>query len=248
MANIKDLDIFGSPIKLLLIAENGMGKSVAAASFPGPINFHDFDGRMKPVASYYPGADINYKTFSAENFRYYFDELEALQVKCPWKTLITDSVTSASTSCVLYQLKQSGNMKVGQSGLPKTTWDEINHETVWFTQMLEASCKIIYEKFGTNIIWNAHPVPRTQIVDGNATRTTSIMAYGNKVPGLVPGYFDEIYSIQMKKVGLDKYERRVYTVPMNELPGKTSFKLPESFDITGKNFYEELMKHVKNGK
>ncbi len=234
-------------LKILLVADNGAGKSTVAGSFykAGPTRFHDFDGRMLPVKRAYPEADINYDTFDASNFRKYFDELEALQDKCPWKVLVTDSVTSASTSCVLHQLKTTGKFKSGQEKLPATSWDEVNRETVWFTEMLEASCKVIWKKFNTHIIWIAHPIPKTTIEDGEVKRHLSIVAYGNKVPGLIPGYFNEIYNIQLEKVGVDTYKRVLYTVDKNGMPGKTALGLPARIDITNKNFYDELMQLIK---
>jgi hypothetical protein len=133
-------------------------------------------------------------------------------------------------------------MKTTKGGLPATSWDEVNGETVLFTKMLEVM-KIIHRKHKTNIIWTAHPIPKTEIVGGEVNRTISLASYGNKVPAIVPGYFDEIYNFQKEKVGIDSYKHTVYTVPKNGLPGKTAFpnKLPNSFDVTGKNFYDVLM-------
>ena len=247
MPSTKDIDK-NKALKILLVAPNGTGKSTVAGSFykSGPIRFHDFDGRILPVAKAYPDADINYDTFHAGNFRNYFNELEALQDKCPWKALVTDSVTSASTSCVLHQLKISGKFKTGQDKLPATSWDEVNRETVWFTEMLEASCKIIWDKFNTHIIWIAHPIPKTTIEDGETKRHVSIVAYGNKIPGIIPGYFNEIYNIQLEKVGVDLYKRYLYTIDKDGLPGKTALDLPPKIELVrGENFYEKLMSLIK---
>jgi hypothetical protein len=105
--------------------------------------------------------------------------------------------------------------------------------------MLEAM-KLVNDKFKTNIIWTAHPVPKIEISDEGTKRLTSIAAYGNKIPALIPTYFDEIYNFERVKVGLSDYKFRVNTVPKNNLPGKTAFpdKIPPEFDITKKNFYD----------
>lgn len=247
MSNIKDFK--ETALKILLYSENKFGKSIAAASFfkEGPIRFWDFDGRMKPIANYYPGADIDYTTFDSDNFQSFLNELESLQDKCLWKTLVLDSVTSASNACIVYQLKVKGTIKSSKSGLPTTSWDEINAETVLFTKMLEI-CKLIHRKFDTNIIWTAHPVSKTMIEDDKTKRITSLAAYGNKIPSIIPGYFDEIYNLQLEKTDLSKpMQRIVYTVPNNNFPGGTALKLPEKFNITDKNFYEELMGYIKGG-
>ena len=245
MPDTKDFNK-NSAYKILLYAENKFGKSIAAASFfkAGPVRFWDFDGRMRPINTYYPEASISYETYDSDNFRSFLDELEKLQENCPYKTLVLDSVTSASNSCVVYQLKVKDKIKTTKGRLPATSWDEINGETVLFTKMLEA-CKLIHRKFNTNIIWTCHPVAKTIIADGEAKRITSLAAYGNKIPSIIPGYFDEIYNIQMEKVGLETYKRVIYTVPKNDFPGGTAMKLPNSFDITDKNFYDVLMSLIK---
>ena len=248
MPNLKDLDIKTEPLKILLVGENGTGKSVALGSFykAGKLRIADFDGRLKPIKTFYPEADIDYDTFGADNYRQFLDEIESLQDKCPFKTWVLDSVTTSSACCVNFQLAMKDKLKTTKGGLPATSWDEINGETVLFTKMLEVM-KIVHRKHKVNIIWTAHPIPKTEIIAGEANRTTTLVAYGNKVPALVPGYFDEIYNLQKEKAGLTGYKHVVYTVPKNGLPGKTAFPgiLPDSFDITGKSFYDVLMSYLQ---
>lgn len=246
MPSTKDIDLKNDPHKILLVGENGMGKSIAAASFfkAGPIRMWDFDGRLKPVKSYYPNADINYDTFTAENFRQFITEINSLVNSCPYKTLVLDSVTTASVLCVTFQLGVKGLAKT-TSGIPKTSWDEINGETVLFTQMLEAM-KDVHKRHKVNIIWTAHPVPKIEISDEGTKRLTSLAAYGNKIPALIPGYFDEIHNFERVKSGMTDFKYMVNTTPKNNLPGKTAFpnQLPASFDITKKNYYEILMGYL----
>ena len=245
MPSTKDINLQDDPLKILFVGENGTGKSLALASFykAGTIRVADFDGRMKPIKSRFPDADIDYDTYGSDNFRAFLDEIEKIQDKTPpWKTWALDSLTSSSACSIVYQLVMKDKMKTTKGGLPATSWDEVNGETVLFTKMLEVM-KIVNRKHRTNIIWTAHPIPKTEVVNEVTTRTTSLASYGNKVPALVPGYFDEIYNFQKEKVGVDKYIYMVYTVPKNNLPGKTAMPdlIPNSFDITGKNFYDVLM-------
>lgn len=250
MPSSKDINVKDEPGKYLFVGENGTGKTIAAASFykAGPIRFHEFDGRMKPVKSFFPEADINYDDFGTDNFRRFVDEIEELEKECRWKTVVLDSVTTASTTCVVFQLKVKDKLKTTKAGLPATSWDEINGETVLFTQLLE-SLKVIHKKHGVNIIWTAHPVPKMEIAsEGEAAkRVTSLAAYGNKIPALIPGYFDEIYNFQKEKMEMSgPFNHVAYTVPKNTLPGKTAFSgMPERINFTGKNFYELLMEKIK---
>ena len=249
MPNTKDINT-KEALKLLFVGENGSGKSIAAASFylAGKIRFWDFDGRMKPIKTYFPDADIEYDTYGIDNFQDFIAEINDMSGGSgpKHKTLVLDSVTTASTTCVAYQLGVKGNLKTTKGGIPVTSWDEINGETVLFTRLLEA-LKSINKLHGTNIIFTAHPIPKTLITDAGSSRITSIASYGNKIPALIPSYFDEIYNFQKEKVGIgdNAYRHVMYTVPKNELPGKTAFdKMPEGINITKGNFYELLMKEI----
>jgi hypothetical protein len=143
-------------------------------------------------------------------------------------------------------LSVKDKLKTTKAGIPATSWDEINGETVLFTQMLEL-LKLIHKKHGVHVIWTAHPVPKMEITPEGSNRTTSLAAYGNKIPALIPGYFDEIYNFERMKVGMTDFKYMVNTVPKNNLPGKTAFPkfLPANIDITGKNFYEVLFGYLK---
>lgn len=262
MPNLKDLDPFNSPLKILLISQNGFGKTIALSSFHqvGPLRVEEFDGRMKPARIFWPKAEnIDYTTWTSDNFFSFLKNVERMNEVGrtlpelgnfgPPKTWALDSVTSASSTSVVYQLKIKGKVKTTKGGLPATSWDEINGETVMFHQLLEAF-KLAYEKFNMNIIWTCHPVAKTEIVkDEDPKKIISIAAYGNKIPSIIPGFFDEIHNLQVEKVGLDKYRYMVYTVPKEGMPGKTAFKgiLPEAFDITDKSYYEVLMSYLKKG-
>src|SRR6266852_3825724 len=160
MPYTSEIDPYAS-FKMLFIGENGTGKTGAAASFykhkKGRILIDDFDGRMKPVKKLMPDAKIEYNTILSSTFGQFRDRLESYQDSCDLDVWVLDSVTSASMTCIVYQLQTKGTLNVKQklskSGLPVTTWDEINAETVMFTKMLEIACKEVNEKFGTSIIW-----------------------------------------------------------------------------------------------
>jgi len=264
--NTKDIDLINSPIKLLFVSTNGLGKTVAAASFykAGVIHFDEADVRMKPVKAYYPDADINYDSWTSDNFNLFVDKIhDIIDGKTDFidisrkirlkdcKTWVVDSVTSFSITSITYQLKMKDTLKLTKGKLPTTGWDEINGETVLFHNILECA-NVLYTRYGMNIIFTAHPVAKTEVIkDEEAKKIYSLAAYGNKIPSILPGFFDEIYNLQLYKATLDKYERRVYNVPMEGMPGKTALRkyLPEYIDNTGKNFYEELRKHLsKPGK
>lgn len=256
MPNTKDIDLLGSPVKMLLVAPNGLGKSITAASFhkAGPIHIDDADLRMKPVKAFYPDADISYQSYTSDNFKMFRDKIDLIvdnKYRPKEKTWVVDSVTGFSISAITYQLKTKDIVKMTKGGLPTTSWDEINGETVMFHMLLEAA-NILYTQFGINIIFTAHPIPKTtENEEGQVKKIMSLVAYGNKVPAIVPGFFDEIYNIQAMKTDLKGgLKRIVNTIPMEGLPGKTALYnyLPDSMDITNKNFYEVWSSYLKTPK
>ena len=255
MPNTKDIDLLGSPLKLLLVSTNGFGKSIAAASFykAGPIHFDEADIRMKPVKAFFPDADISYDSWTSQNFNGFVEKIHNIidgKFVPKFKTWVFDSVTSFSITSITYQLKVKDKIKTTKGGLPATSWDEINGETVLFHEIMEAA-QTLYTKYNINIIFTAHPIAKTEIVAGeDAKRVMSLVAYGNKIPSIIPGFFDEIYNIQVVKTGLNQWQRRGYTVPMEGMPGKTALYqyLPEFIDITNKSFYEELQKFLQLNK
>jgi len=254
MPNIKDIEVLKFPVKLLFVGVNGSGKSIAAASFHkhGKIQIEDSDIRMKPVAAYFPGADIEYNSWTSDNFIGFVNKIHDIidgRFKPTFKTWVIDSMTGFSITSVVYQLKVKDKVKTTKGGMPATSWDEINGETVFFHEMLEAA-QILFEKFGVNIIWTAHPVAKMEGSEGESSkRVISLAAYGNKIPNIVPGFFDEIYNVTRNKVGLeDKYDTVVHTCPFDNLPGKTALfdYVPNSFDIARpKNFYDVWSSFLK---
>lgn len=261
MPSTKDIKLLDSPWKMLLVSTNGFGKTICAAGFhkAGPLHFDEADIRMKPVNAYYPEADISYDSWTSDNFNRFNDKIDDIiegkakhidnEKRIPivnLKTWVIDSVTSFSITAITYQLKVKDKVKTTKGGLPATSWDEINGETVLFHRIMEAA-NVLHTKYGVNIIFTAHPVAKTEIIAGeDAKKVMSLAAYGNKVPSIIPGFFDEIYNLQLVKAGLRDgkpyYERRAYTVPMEGMPGKTALYdyLPEYMDITNKNFYDVL--------
>jgi hypothetical protein len=256
MPNIKDINLLGSPLKILLVSTNGFGKTIAAASFhkQGPVHIEDADIRMKPVKAYFPDVEnITYDSWTSDNFSRFVTRIHDIidgKFIPNFKTWVIDSVTGFSITCITYQLKVKDKIKTTKGGLPATSWDEINGETVLFHEILEAA-QILYTKHNCNIIFTAHPVAKTEIIkDEEAKKVMSLAAYGNKIPSIIPGFFDEIYNIQLAKSLVDgkpTWGRRAYTVPMEGMPGKTALYnyLPESMDITNKNFYDVLTSYMK---
>lgn len=219
----------------------------------GKVHFSDFDGRMKPIVNHYkdiPEAmeNISYDSYHSMNFREFLQWMDNIQQDGPkFKTWVLDSVTSASNTAIVYQLwKKDKAVKTSKAGLPVTGWDEMNAETVCFTQLLEAS-SYLNEQFGTNIIWIAHPVSKTDSATdtSEARRYESIASYGYKIPSLIPTKFDEIYRLKVEKIGADKFRRIAHTSLFadGEIVAKSALDLPSKIDITD-GLYSAILKNL----
>lgn len=246
--------------KILLVGPTGSGKSIAAADFYkiGNVHFQDFDGRIKSVLNHYKSVPlamerISYESYPSTRWKEFMDTTERFQDSPGPRyrgrkidTLILDSVTSCSNTSIVYQLMAKDKIKTTKAGLPATSWDEINGETVWFTEMLEIYTNL-NQLYGTNIIWIAHPVSKTLIQEGKseALRYESIAAYGNKIPSIIPAKFDEVYRVKLEKIGVDKYRRLAITTLATEedVIGRTSLDLPSKIDITD-GLYTALARHL----
>ena len=252
MANTYDI-VLGGRIMALFISDNGNGKTVAAASFPGPIKFFDFDGRMQPVKLFYPNRrDIDYDLVGMEavrpnasfpgciSFMDFAKQFEDLQDRCPWATVVVDSITALTATAVGFQLgikAKDGKGKKLSSGIQVPTWDEFNGETSVVQQILDVA-KVL----PCNVIFTAHPVDKSIDMGGTLKKARSIAAYGTKTPSLVPIYFNEIYQfgIEPPAAPNEPAQRFVLTQPTGKDMAKTALPLPPRINITGKPLYPIL--------
>jgi hypothetical protein len=233
----------------MFIGQNGIGKSVAAASFPGPIKFFDFDGRMKPIKLFYPNADVEYETVGSKadgrngiiSFYDFCKKFEDLQDNCPWSTVVVDSFTNLSNTAVTYQIVARGGFdgfkgKKTQSGLPIAGFDEFNGETTSLSQILD-----IAKVLPCNIIFTAHPLQKIEDVGGKSRRYSTIASYGTKIASFAPSMFDEIWHFEREGDG-DAQQRLVWTQGRDLT--KTALPLPPVFNITGRRLYPLIKQAV----
>lgn len=228
-------DLAPDPKRLLFLGPNGRGKTLAAASAYKIIPegargiFLDFDGRMAPVRMFYPDADIEYETFGPKTFLRFRNFFDDLMSRPKYAFIVLDSITSLSLTAINYQLSLKGGKgeKAGKeiAGIQVTTWDEINGETTLFSSMLDA-----LKTYPGIVIVNAHPVIKTTI-DENEKRQTrkEIIAYGPKIGGIIPNYFNEIYTFY-KSVSIDPDAPPEFYIRTNDEDAKTALPLPARID------------------
>jgi hypothetical protein len=246
----------------MLKADNGAGKTVLAGSFPGPIKFFMFDGsKLDVLKLYYPKrTDIEYDIYGARETKFkdingqpvhiksllqFADEFTSLQDNCPWATVVIDSFTSFSVTCVTFQLDVRSNADGkaalrSKGGLVIPDFDEYKGETTLVTQTLDVS-KVL----PCHVIWTAHPLPKLETSGAGAgmrvTKTSSIAAYGAKTAAMAPGYFNEVWHLEVRfAAGLRS--RILHTQTIGDQFAKTALPLPAEIDVTMKNGFREIQK------
>jgi hypothetical protein len=264
MPNVADI-VLGGRLMLMLKGDNGAGKTILASSFPGPIKFFMFDGsKLDAVKRFFPGRkDIEYDIYGPKRTRYrdpvtgavtdikdliqFADEFTGLQDRCDYATVVIDSFTSFSVTCVTFQLdvRSTGDKGTNKSkgGLVIPDFDEYKGETTLVTQTLDVS-KVL----PCHVIWTVHPLPKLETTgSGNSmkvTKTTSIAAYGAKTAAMAPGYFNEVWHLEARSAS-GGVQRIVHTQTIGEHFAKTALPLPGSFDVTNKPGFAEVKKYLE---
>lgn len=240
----------------LFVGPNGSGKTIAAASFPGPILIWDFDGRVEPVKKFYPKRDdIEYWTVGLDGdtrsdvigFTEWTKRFEDLQDNCPYETVIFDSYTAYSAVACFHQMGlHAKDVKKTKGGLPIPDWDEYKGETGVMLQTLEIA-KILPCHF----ICTAHPVSKARTVkQGGSTnevlasmvKASSLATYGWKTDSFLPNYFNEIYYFYTdvtSQIAIQN-DYKIQTVSAGEIVAKSALPVPPIITITNKPFYPVL--------
>lgn len=243
-------------IMALLVAEHGLGKSGLAASFykEGPVKFFDFDGRMAGVKRLFPHIPrglIEAETYGPMRegkFKSIIDfskDWRNLVKDCPYKTVVLDGLASMTNTSIVFQMISRGaaqlnqmpsevadpkqREKVTKGGIPVPSWDEFNGEAMFMCEVFDIA-KIL----PCNVILTSWPVARTKIEGGRTEVKESLVTFGVKTPGMVPGYFNEIWRVITKAKGMEANSdvgRYVLTQPYGEYIAKTSLPIPGEIEI-----------------
>jgi len=244
----------GGLFRGLFVGDPGTGKTIAAGSFPGPMKIYDFDDRVDPLLSFYPNrTDIDYITVVSSdserkdtiNFMEFCQEFMDLQDRCPYETVVLDSLTSMSACCVLYALHINGEFNLRKGKLPRPQFDEYKGETATMLKILEV-CKSL----PAHVIATAHPIRKLEVTipgDMESMRSiTSLTGYGTKTPSFIPIYFNEMYYFynQVSTQRGQKPKRFISTVEESGVAAKTALPLPPVFEVTDKPLYGVIQKYL----
>jgi hypothetical protein len=244
----------------LFKGEPGTRKSTQALSYPKPIYYLDFDQKIdaliQPAQKWAIDKTlINYDKFSSfspeKNWNAAIRKLEQLQLNCPHKTIVVDSITTAADlmNRQTIRLKDGTTGKSGQEkgirigGIAVNTMEDYKAEASGFQEML-ALLKDINEYHGTNIILIAHVIgERNAAEKAQSTHFARIIVTGGKIiSAKIPAYCSEIYHFGVdntKIVEGGAYEIR--TQHSGDDYARTSLPLPAKIQFTGEPLYGDFI-------
>lgn len=268
MPTADTINLTNETLMMLLKGSVGIGKTLAAtsAAVEGPVFLAYWDKKapvellnfLKNIKREDLLKRIEYEIYGANNAIQYLNKLISLTKSNDKFAIITDSVTSMTTSAVNWSLgfrNPTGAKKDSLNAnnpLVVPDFEEYKVETGLITQALDISRSI-----KSHIIWIAHPVPSLKIEGGGNTgnrtsvsKVNNIVTYGSKVGALIPAQFTEIYHFSRVNEwdgtqGKNIERRIVNTRGIGDDFAKTALNLPDEFDITDKLFWEVWSSLVK---
>lgn len=189
--------------------EPGTRKSTQALSFPGPQYWFSWDRKMS--ALWLPARAWGIDTAQVE-YDDYDDwnkpriKLEQLQIKCKFKTLILDSVTTCADSALRQTMtlkkgiKRSSGAAAGKdiAGIPVNELEDFLAESSALMEMISLT-KDICSYHHVNIILIAHVIQAEyKSSTGQTHMSRTIVTAGKRVAPKIPAYCGEVYHFNIK--------------------------------------------------
>ena len=236
--------------------EPGTRKSTAALSFPTPQYWISTDQKMSSLIlpmKYWgiKASDINYDDYT--DYSRIRTKLEALQVNCPFKTLIVDSITSVGdvTNRQTIKAKSGTTTKEGAEkglrigGISVNSLEDYKAEASAFQEMI-ALLKDIHNYHKVNVIMIAHVIGERKPADASqSTHFARIIVTGGKIiSAKIPAYCEEVYHFNIEQEMESNKEGKygLKTVHTGDDFARTSLPLSQSITFGNDPLYEKYIK------
>jgi hypothetical protein len=190
--------------------EPGTRKSTQALSFPKPQYWFSWDRKMSGILVPCRQWRIDPKEITYDDYDAFVParvKLEQLQLKCPYKTLVVDSLTSCAdmTLRAAIKMKSGVTRSSGQAagklvaGIAVNEIEDYNAESAALQELI-ALLKDIHLYHKVNVILIAHVVQAEYKTPGGVTHMSrTIVTAGKKVAPKIPAYCGEVYHFNIKK-------------------------------------------------
>src|SRR5688500_18173896 len=185
--------------------EPGTRKSTCALSYPLPHYWISTDQKMEAMRLPAKNWGIDMSQVDFDDYQDWDKpraKIEKLQVNCPYKTIIVDSITSmgdAMTSQVRKVKAQTGDgKKIG--GIPVSGLEEFNAESGAFKEMI-ALLKDIHKYHKVHIILIAHVIGQRKDNEANTSTHHSriIVSGAAQISAKIASYVTEAYHFNIEK-------------------------------------------------
>jgi hypothetical protein len=231
----------------MLKGEPGTRKSTCALSYPGPQYWVSTDQKMEALKL----PMKNWGLWGKGHLEYddYTDwdkpvaKLKTFQLKCPFKTIIVDSVTSIGDNLNRQTIKNKRAEGAGKviGGIYVPGLEEYNAEASGFQELM-AILKDINKYHKVNVILIAHVVGQRKDDEKNKLTHHSrvIITGGDKISGKISSYMTEVYHFDVKPgfAETDEGEFGCFTSHTGNDYARTSLPLERKITFNSRPLYE----------
>lgn len=244
----------GGRFRGMFVGKSGSRKTTALSHFPKPMYIFDFDGRLDPIALHLPKEqqeEIEYDTYKVGDIKRAQDKMKSILNRCEYRTVAFDSLTSIGDVSI-YESRSSRGFAEGKvrAGVMMADPDDYNMESSFMMAIIDFMKKVDCHTILTAHLLKIEENDVESKVIGKKRVAYSLVTAGKKVSAKLPGYFNEVYYFQ-KEAGFDAGDEivKVFTRAINigdgAVEAKSALPIPPVIDWTNKNFYDELINHVK---
>jgi hypothetical protein len=254
MPNMGDMTV--EHLYCMFKGEPGLRKSTQALSFPGPQYWFSWDRKMSGIFLPMKKWGIDPKTITYDDYEDWAagkKKLEQLQVNCPYKTVIIDSLTSMAdmtlrqTMKLKYGVSRQSGANAGKlvAGIAVNEIEDYNAESSALNELI-ALTKDIHNFHKVNVILIAHVV-KAEYRDTTKKTThisRQIVTAGKNVAAKIPAYCGEVYHFNIDQ-GFVEGQGGKYTL-LTEHTGddfaRTALPLPQKIEFGDNPIYETYIK------
>ena len=193
----------------LFKGEPGTRKSTAALSFPKPIYFFSYDQKMEGMSLPMRHWGLNPKDIHYDDYQDWnagLKKLESLQVNCPYKTIVIDSITTLADAINRQTLKIKSGKKDKDSeksgktvaGIPVNSMEDFNAEDSALKEMVSLT-KDIHRFHKVNVILIGHIIQKEHKDAAGKTHMSRILVTAGKaIAQKIPAVCGEVYHFNIK--------------------------------------------------
>lgn len=234
------VDVSTEWLKILSLGEVGTGKSVFAASFPGPMYVFPFDGKM---SAYKGRDDITFVdiTPDAKGWVTATNELSAVEAECKegkWATVVLDSATAAQNCALARALQLDPNVDPVTKG---AIWN-VHHPIK--TNLAEGFFRRFLSLPNCHTVLIAH---FAKITDKKGAFIAYEPGFAGRLVRDIPCLYDESY-LHLSKMVQGKQKCVIVTAPKGDYKSvRSSLRgMDASKPIEIDNNYEAIIKNYIN--